>query len=380
MPRYRSSVHASRKPTWRALLRAHQDGFLAWVRERGILERSFSLLADDLERYTLGCLDEPAAGAEFMAAIPDIIGGCNGDIYNKPLRAEAYAFIHMLERYRRSWRVLAELTRAADLPLARHGVRTLDVGTGPAPVLFAVNDFYGALSQYAGGAGIDDLRLPPPELDSLEGSQAMESYVHRFCEASGRTGGPYRATFREFSDFDPAALRAASLQSRIAQVQHEEDVDLADARRWVHDHEGSLQGAFTYRLCVFSNFLTTPTMIERYEERLDNAFNAVTPGGVAAITGATNETYQNIYAALEARASAAGLSRLSVAKRFPPPANDPLGSTIKRVYSSVWARLTELGVADKQPVSQFRSLWDPTATYSTTTFSLRAFRRPGTHG
>ncbi len=85
-------------------------------------------MASDLQSFLLEFLDEPKVANGFMKAIPDVLGKCNDDIYELRLRPEAYAYIHLLERYRRTWRVLVELSRTGDLPLARYGVRTLDVG------------------------------------------------------------------------------------------------------------------------------------------------------------------------------------------------------------------------------------------------------------
>jgi hypothetical protein len=73
-------------------------------------------MASDLESFLLGLLDEPTTANDFMTAIPDALGKCNDDIYDLPLRPEAYAYIHLLERYRRTWWVLVELTPRATCP------------------------------------------------------------------------------------------------------------------------------------------------------------------------------------------------------------------------------------------------------------------------
>jgi hypothetical protein len=88
------------------------------------------------------------------------------------MAVEAYAYLHLLERYRRFWTVLMRLMEVGRLPLARTEVRLLDVGAGPAPVTYATIDFYQALHAYGteqqaenpAGAAIWTHRVPGPTM------------------------------------------------------------------------------------------------------------------------------------------------------------------------------------------------------------------------
>jgi hypothetical protein len=291
-------------------------------------------MAIDLQSFLLEFLDEPKVANGFMKAIPDVLGKCNDDIYELRLRPEAYAYIHLLERYRRTWRVLVELSRTGDLPLARYGVRTLDVGTGPAPVLYAVDDFYGALGRFAETHLIEPLRLPMPELFAVEGSGGMARFFHQFSERAGRASGPFGAEWQDFTLFDPVGRRAAGLRARVDEIVDEDDTSEAFARRWVDENEGWRQGLHTYRLCVLSNFLTTTGWLEEIEDRLGMAFGAVTPGGVVVITGSDKARYRDIYARVEELAEAAGFRRLDTEQTFDPVDGDPYAQTIKRFYAA----------------------------------------------
>jgi hypothetical protein len=366
---------------WRHLLRRHGSDFLQWLDEDGVQERVVESLAADVQSFTLAALHDRDAAKAFREAIPDVLARCDEDIYDRPLRAETYAFMHLLERYRRAWRVLCELTATRTLPLAIHGVRTLDVGTGPAPVLFAVSDFYRELDRFANARGVPSLQLPPPELNSVEASSAMERYVHHFCEASGRMSGPFRAEWQDLTTFDPAARREARFRARVAAIIEEDETSEAHARWWVQENEGWLQGAHTFRLCVFSNFLTEPDFVDAQSERLAFAFDAVTPGGVVVVMGGVGDRYPAIYAKVESLATKVGLRRLDVREQFAAPCTlDPVGAIIKRVYRAVWSRLGELGHAETDGLDRLRDLWDPAVPYSTSSFALLAFRRDGTHG
>jgi ribosomal protein RSM22 (predicted rRNA methylase) len=374
-------MSAPSRPGWRHLLRTHAPEFLAWLEAEKVFDNAFSVMASDLQSFLLGLLNnDPTIADDFMKAIPDVLGKCNDDIYDLPLRPEAYAYIHLLERYRRTWRVLVELTRTGDLPLARYGVRTLDVGTGPAPVLYAVNDFYNALTRFAETHQIEPLRLPMPDLYAVEGSHQMAQFFHQFSELAGRASGPFGAEWQDFRVFNPAGRRAAALKARVDDIVDEDDTSEAFARQWVHEYEGWRQGLHTYRLCVFSNFLTTAELLDQIEDRVGMAFGAVTPGGVVVVTGSDKTRYRDIYARVEEIAEAAGFRRSETEQTFDPVDGDPYAQTISRVYAAVWSRLVELGAANPDLIPNARYVWDPEAVYRSTRFALRAYRLGGTDG
>jgi hypothetical protein len=362
------------------VVRTHAPAFLAWLEAEAVFDRAFGVLATDLESFLLSILNDATTADDFMMAIPDILERCNDPIYELPLRPEAYAYMHLLERYRRTWRVLAELTRTGDLPLARYGIRTLDVGTGPAPVLYAVNDFYRSLARFADTHQIEPLRLPLPELSAVEGSRGMARFVHYFSEWARRASGPFGAEWQDFEGFDPAGRRAARLSARVDQIADEDDTSPAFARWWVDQNEGWRQGLHTYRLCFFSNFLTTPEMLERFQDRISAALGAVTPGGVVVIMGSDAARYRQIYEGVDEIAEAARFRRLEAKQSFDPLDGDPCAPTIKRVYGAVWSRLDELGAARPDRIPNARDVWDPNVTYKNTRFALRAYRRDGTGG
>lgn len=369
-----------RRSGWRRLLRKHGSAFLAWLEAEAVFDNAFNVLAADLESFILQTLTDKPIAETFMEAIPDVLSKCNDDIYDLPLRPEAYAYMHLLERYRRTWRVLAELTRTGDLPLARYGVRTLDVGTGPAPVLYAVNDFYRALARFAEASRIEPLKLPLPELRAVEGSHAMAHFFHNFSEHAGRASGPFGAEWQDFRAFDPAEQRSAESKARVDAIIEEDDTSEAVARQWVNEYEGWRQGAYTYRLCVFSNFLTTVELLDELEDRIRKAFSAVTTGGLVVITGSDKTRYQDIYAWVDEIASVAGFRRLKTEQGLGLDDNDPYAEVIKRFYLAVWRRLNELGAADPELIPYARSVWDPEFAYRPTRFAMRAYRRGGVRG
>ena len=72
----------------------------------------------------------------------------------------AYAWIHLPDRYVRTWLALEVLVERCLLPMGKEGVRALDVGTGPGPSAFATHDFYAAMMRYADITGRERWRQP----------------------------------------------------------------------------------------------------------------------------------------------------------------------------------------------------------------------------
>jgi hypothetical protein len=170
------------------------------------------------------------------------------------------------------------------------------------------------------------------------------------------------------------------LRARVDDIVEENDTTEAFARQWVHLYEGWRQGLHTYRLCVFSNFLTTAELLEGTEDRVSMAFGAVTPGGVVVITGSAKNRYREIYARVEEIAEAAGFRRLQTKQTFDPVDGDPYAQGIKRFYAAIWSRLVELGAANPDIIPNARFVWDPEVVYRPTRFALRAYRLGGTDG
>jgi hypothetical protein len=174
--------------TWRKLLKSNRIPFLSWLRasgrERERLDRIASQLADFLiERISRVSGEWPEAPIEFWRRIPEVRSCCSDPrTFELPLAVDAYAYVHFLERYRRMWRTLKYLTHNLVLPLGNFGVKALDVGAGPAPSLYAIDDFYRAVSEYASVANVPQLQLPNPELNCIERSQPMTHFFHEFSE------------------------------------------------------------------------------------------------------------------------------------------------------------------------------------------------------
>ena len=214
-----------------------------------------------------GGLDRGAA-RQFLERLPDVLSRCDEDIYDLPFTAEAYAFIHLVDRYRRFWDLLEVLLRARALPVRDTALDVLDIGTGPAPALYAFNDFFEELRQFAGEAtDCQRLGTPPPRLRSIERSTAMVRFVHNLSEFTGRPG-PFQPDLTAFEGFNPPGARAAERLRIIEELIDRWDYGEQEARYQAHLNQAEWQAVARYHVCIFSNFLTRSDQVLRLASEL----------------------------------------------------------------------------------------------------------------
>ena len=374
----------STKPnTWRQLLKRHQGPFLHWLRESGRAQRALQRIAVQLADFLVVTIDRlrsewPEAPVEFWNRIPDVRRCCSEvATFEKPLAVEAYAYVHLLERYRRTWTTLEYLAKVAVLPLGINGVRVLDIGTGPAPALYAIDDFYAALTNFAEEFDVSELKLPPPELACVEQSESMVWFFHSFSEFSGRRG-PFSPIVADFTRLDLASRRVwHQRQHEIERYWDQETGQYEEIYEPV-TAAADAERLFRYRLVVLSNFLTLESEVERFETELRALFEDLKAGGVVLVLGATGDSYQKLYDRLSSVARNAGLSRadwhndnLGRIER-----DDEAARVIKETQHRVYRHIEGLvGSSSLKRGKTWPDYWDPRPSpKARPRFALRVFR------
>jgi hypothetical protein len=269
------------------------------------------------------------------------------------------------------------LTKVAVLPLGTRGVKTLDVGTGPAPALYAIGDFYRSLTEFGERFKIPPLQIPAPELDSVERSQPMIWFFHNFSEFCKRSG-PFGSVFTDFEGLDINGIRGWHQR----QNEYEEQWDPETGQyEEVYSPSAASEFAnslFRYRLVVFSNFLTLESDVEKFTTELHSMFRDLRPGAVVIVLGSTGDSYQKIYERIAAIAREEGLLEAGwhtdTLGRIEP--QDEVACLIKSAQNRVYRRLEGLIGADKlEKDKAWPNYWtaEPSAK-SRPKFSLRVFR------
>lgn len=374
-------MERKRTSTWKRLLHNHGLRFLEWLNQGDYQLNAFQKLAEDLEKYLVHhILTDKVKCEKFASKLTDVLTRCDENIYDKCLVAEAYAFVHLLERYRRFWAVFIEMTTKQVLPMSDEGVDVLDVGTGPAPALYAVADFYDAFRKYAEIMQHQDLIIPPPNLGSVEASRKMVHLFHILSEIGSRSGGPFSSSFTEFDNLDLRNERQRRKYHRIDQISNEDDTSWDFAEWWVNQNEPWWHEVFRYNLCIFSNFLTQLDQVSKLREELRAVFRAIRLGGVVIIVGGVGADYPKIYQIVEDIAAEMDVQRMqSIAEELPCNYKDNYAIRIKESYNRIWDLLASY-CSDinsvKASLSEARWLWDPDTPLSRPKrFGVRVFRK-----
>lgn len=304
---------------WTGLQRREGRALLHWLRREQSLRSGFEVLASAL-RETLEEQVRTAADArKVWDAVPAVLGRCNDPAtYDKLHAGIAYSWLHLLDRYVRSWLALEQLLRHRVLPMGRHGVRALDVGTGPGPSAFATYDFYAAMEQYARSENAANWRQPP-DIMCVELKPAMSHIRNIVAERLVIRGAPpsvlrVAGGLHDFSTILPTRQRREMEESLRRQYDEwyddQREVWHADPVYTLEEANREANSQHRYRLFTFSNFLTTPETIQDYQANFEDILADAHAGSVLLIIGAKGGCYPAIQRRMAEMAEAAGFRRL----------------------------------------------------------------------
>ena len=218
------------------LLKQEGSDFLAWARDKRVLPLKLGVLATALSSLLRERVHTPREAGDVWEAVLAVLYQCNEQAtYEKPGAAYAYAWLHLLERYVRTWLALERLVEKNCLPMGKYGVRALDVGTGPGPAAFAIHDFYAAMVEFSEETG-DPNWSQPPHLTCVEFDGSTNHFRHQLAEmlfqqAGGESEGVLSmcSPLVDFGKLEPTRERKQYLEF----LRSEEDEYFDDvAGRW----------------------------------------------------------------------------------------------------------------------------------------------------
>jgi hypothetical protein len=308
-------------PGWTRLLRERGASFLSWLEEDAVLADRGRLLAEAIRRLLHEQVDTPQAADAVWAAAPAVLSRCNDQAtYELPSAPEAYAWLHLLDRYARTWRALEVLVERNCLPLARHGVRALDVGTGPGPSAFATHDFYQALVAFAKVESVPEFEQPPQvscveyDLGTNHFRHVLAEYVHASAgESLQNSVLNLCSSIPDFGTVHPRQERRDVFEAnRRLEDSYYDEI----SKEWTYESvytadeaHGISQSIHRYRLFVFSNFLTTVGTVRTFEPNLNELLRDARPGSVLLVLGGRGGDYPGIYGYVDSLASDAGFQK-----------------------------------------------------------------------
>ena len=307
----------TRNKSWASLLKQEGADYLIWVKTQRILSNKLDVLATALSSLLRDSVRTAEQAREVWKAVPAVLSRCNeSETYEMPGAACAYAWLHLLDRYVRSWFALKLLVENHCLPMGKNGVRALDVGTGPGPSAFAIHDFYASMIEFSRAWDNSKWRQPP-HVTCVEFDENSNHLRHLLSEIlfeqTQRESEGVLAMCHNLDDFgklEPSRERKESLQAlRNAEETHFDEV----AGQWASDQlylpdEANYvaQSQHRYRLITFSNFLTTVKTVKCFEPNLVDVLRDAKPGSVMLVLGARKDHYPEVYQCTDRLAEPAG--------------------------------------------------------------------------
>jgi hypothetical protein len=166
--------------------------------------------------------------------------------------------------------------------MGSEGVRILDVGTGPAPVPYAVQDFYASLRTFGRLTENDSLARQDVDVEIIESSEPMNSFVHHFSQISERPG-PFRPQWTDFANVDLTRERNEARDALLRMSYYDPLTRVESSEYSSEEANWIAQRQNRYRLIVFSNFFTLNQTLDAFEPEVRALFADLRPGSMVAV-------------------------------------------------------------------------------------------------
>lgn len=350
-------------------LQQSSKDFLEWSRDSGEAQRRASTFGKAIAHVVHPSWYSTAPGA-VARNLPEALRNCDALSFDHIAEAVAYAGLHLLDRYGRVMQVLEHLMQTGRLPIRKSDIKVLEVGSGPAPALYAVQDFYSMLQGWPGRDRTEIASLKNP--DSLERGKAWDPIIHHISEHlmlvrgnnQRASGLPFQRSIDDFSDFSVQQRHHEAIAQRAKQIlidfdRADEPITLKTAFGMAYQDGGAIPSA--YDLVFMCNFLTQPSMTEQFSQELQRLSRSLTPGGVLVVMGATGKKYAAIYKAVRDIASGARLTDISPTEVFDANLSPHLHLVSEHTRANVAAALADCSDLERHDICSRlpHDLWNP---------------------
>ncbi len=364
-------------------LRQSAGGFLTWSRASGEAQSRASTMGEAIARVVHPSWYSHTPGA-VARSLPESLRNCDSLSFSQISEAVAYAGLHLLDRYGRVMQVLEYLMQIGRLPLRKAGLKVLEVGSGPAPALYAAHDFYSMLRNWPGRGSTRIAGVA--YADSLERGEAWDPILHHISEhllvirgdIQGASGLPFRRAIGDFSGFDTQRRHHEAIAHHARRLlcdfaSADEPISLKTAFGMAYQDGGGVPSA--YDLVFVCNFLTQRSMTHHFNEELQRLARALTPGGVLVVMGATGKQYPAIYEEVRHIASVARLTDISPADVFDANRSPYLQLVSEHTRANVAAALSECTDEERHDVCSRlpEDLWNQAVNFVLPKYQVLVF-------
>jgi hypothetical protein len=251
-------------------------------------------------------LIRPDAADAVVRRLEAVLTSCDELKFDHLEEAVAYMSLHLADRYGRVTQVLDILLEHGDLPIRQKGLSVLEVGSGPAPALYAISDYYQDLAQWAKNYSPEVKLSAVSKKHGMDRGAAWSRLIHALSEqllilrGDNTVGGQpfFQTRYSDIAGFHVRELHRQALEASARSIQYEadtwdEDISLPQARRMAQDSE--MEAPSAYDFIVMSNFLTTDAIPASYASEIITLSRSLTPGGLLIVLGGTDGKYPTIY-------------------------------------------------------------------------------------
>jgi hypothetical protein len=185
----------------------------------------------------------------------------------------------------------------------------LEVGSGPAPAIYAARDYYTDLADWCNITEQPLSALPITQISTLDRGPAWNSALHAISEALLMAGPaeailPFALTYHDLEGFSIRVEHRREIEREIHAAQSEfdyydEPVDPGRTREEVlkaHNYPPS-----AYDIIVMCNFLTNAEIADSFSDEIGDLARSLTPGGIMLILGSASDSskYSHVYEILD---------------------------------------------------------------------------------
>lgn len=204
--------------------------------------------------------------------IPTVLSQCDNITYDEIGVPDAYIMLHFLDRYHRFQLIFLDMLQNGSFPI-RKTIHVMDVGTGPAPSLFALSDMVLLINQYMAETN-NSQKTIRINLDYVEHSEGFRQFIHHAAEMllqkNHETFVPFHhGTYHDAENF---------------QLGEKKHIFVAPYRR-------------SFDMVIYSNFLTNVETVNKFQEQLKKTMFYLRNRGVMVIVGGhpDDKKYSSIY-------------------------------------------------------------------------------------
>lgn len=384
-------------------------GIVDGIRSSGAASRMLSDVCAAVSRTAEFAISTGMAQPhEILANYPLVLDKCDSLTFDDPSQALAYLTLHLPDRYCRVFQVLEALLVRGMLPLGRSGANfaAVDIGAGPGPGIFAIRNFYAALSHVTRQTH----EIPVATLETsaiVERSRGMTRAMHYFAEQLiqleqgphphqsatetrhvphpyatelAASATPFGASYEDFENLDLRGDHNHARNQLARELQDELDIDLARARQLAYEEPIGVPSA--YAIALMTNFLTTTEALPKFSDAIRRLMKgALVPGGIVLALGGVGQQYPRIYDQLDQIAADAGLHVMSGFNEPLQAGNRPeeleiLQTMARRTWVELATRAGDAAdVKRKLRTLEADDIFDESLPYQLPRFRVRAYRR-----